>query len=100
MFLVLETDIFKDNDTLNKKMFIYILFFNLFIKVEMILKGSLDSISSSSPSVKIQIMGGKVWLRRRSKTLLGVVNKHLDTQSLLTMPSNVLPLPALDLNFH
>jgi hypothetical protein len=28
-------------------------------KVENILKGSLDSIPSSSPSVKIQIMGGK-----------------------------------------
>ena len=30
------------------------------IKVEKILKGSLDLISSPSPSVKIQIMGGKV----------------------------------------
>ena len=29
-------------------------------KVERILKGSLDSILSPSPSVKIQIMGGKV----------------------------------------
>ena len=28
-------------------------------KVEKILKGSLDSIPSPSPSVKIQIMGGK-----------------------------------------
>jgi hypothetical protein len=32
-------------------------------KVENILKGSLDSISSSLPSVKIQIIGGKVYLR-------------------------------------
>ena len=32
-------------------------------KVEKILKGSLDSIPSPSPSVKIQIMGGKVCLR-------------------------------------
>ena len=31
--------------------------------VEKILKGSLDSIPSPSPSVKIQIMGGKVGLR-------------------------------------
>ena len=33
-------------------------------KVEKILKGSLDSISSS---VKIQIMGGKVYLRCKAK---------------------------------
>ena len=46
-------------------------------KVEKILKGSLDSISSPSLSVKIQIMGGKVCLRCKSKTLLGVVNKLL-----------------------
>ena len=32
-------------------------------KVEKILKGSLDSILSSSPSVKIKIMGGKICLR-------------------------------------
>ena len=33
----------------------------LIIKVEKILKGSMDSIPS--PSVKIQIIGGKVYLR-------------------------------------
>ena len=38
-------------------------------KVEKILKGSLDSIPS--PSVKIQIMSGKVSLRCKGKTLLG-----------------------------
>ena len=32
-------------------------------KVEKILKGSLDSILSPSPLVKIQIMGGKICLR-------------------------------------
>ena len=58
-------------------------------KVEKILKGSLDSIPS--PSVKIQIMGGKVCLRCKGKTLLGIVNKLLKTKSLLTSPSNVLP---------
>ena len=42
-------------------------------KVEKILKDSMDWISS--PSVKIQIMCGKVCLRCKSKTLLGVVNK-------------------------
>ena len=36
-------------------------------KVEKILKGSLDSIPS--PSVKIQIMGGKVCLRYKGKAL-------------------------------
>ena len=60
-------------------------------KVENILKGSLDSIRSPSNSVKIQIMGGKVCLRCKGKTLLGVVNKLLETKSLLTSPSNVLP---------
>ena len=38
-------------------------------KVEIILKGSLDSIPSPSPSVKLQIMGGKVCLRCKGKTL-------------------------------
>ena len=59
-------------------------------KVEKILKGSLDSMPS--PSVQIQIMGGKVCLRCKSKTLLGIINKLLKTKSLLTMISNVLPL--------
>ena len=56
-----------------------------------ILKGNLDLIPSPSPSVKIQIMGGKVCLRSKGKTLLGIVNKLLKTKSLLTSPSNVLP---------
>jgi hypothetical protein len=53
------------------------------LKIEKILKGSLDLIPSPSPSVKIQIMGGKVCLRCKGKTMLG--------KSLLTSPSNVLP---------
>ena len=48
---------------------------NVSNKVENILKGSLDGIPSLSPSVKIQIMGGKVCLRCKGKTLLVVVNK-------------------------
>ena len=59
------------------------------IKVENVLKGRLDSIPS--PSVQIQIMGGKVCLRCKHKTLLGFVNKLLKAKSLLTSPSNVLP---------
>ena len=61
-------------------------------KVKKILKGSLDSISSPSRSVKIQIMGGKVCLRHTGKTLLGIVNKLFVIKSLLTTPSNVLLL--------
>ena len=61
-------------------------------KRENILKGSLDSIPLPSPSVKIQIMGREVCLRCKGKTLLDVVNKLLNTKSLLTMPSFVLPL--------
>ena len=60
-------------------------------KVEKILKGSLDLIPTPSPSVKIQIMEGKVCLSCKGKTLLGVVNKLFKTKSLLTSPSNVLP---------
>ena len=41
-----------------------------FFKVEKILKGSLNSIPSPSPSLKIQIMGGKCCLRCEGKTLL------------------------------
>ena len=46
-------------------------------KVEKSLKVSLDSIPLPSPLVKIQVkvMGGKVYLRCRSKFLLGIVNK-------------------------
>ena len=39
-----------------------LLFVSQEVKVEKILKGSLDSIRSPLPSVKIQIMGGKVYL--------------------------------------
>ena len=62
-----------------------------YCQVQKILKGSLDSIPSASPSVKIQIMCWKVCLRCKGKTLLGVVNKLLKTKILLTSPSNVLP---------
>ena len=41
-------------------------------KVEKILKGSLNLIPS--PSLKIQILGGKVCLRSKGKTLMVVVN--------------------------
>ena len=63
----------------------------LFSKEENVLKGNLDLIPSLSPSVKIQIMGRKVCLSCKGKTLLGIVNKLLKTKSLFTSPSNVLP---------
>ena len=47
--------------------------YELTSKVEKILKGSLDSIPSPSLLVKIQIMGGKVCLRCKGKTLLGAM---------------------------
>ena len=50
-------------------------FFFVKNKRSKILKVSLDSCPSPSPSVKIQIMGGKVCLRCIGKTLLGFVNK-------------------------
>ena len=49
------------------------------------------SIPTPSPSVKIQILGGKVCFECKGKTLLGFVNKLLKTKSLLTSPSNIVP---------
>ena len=45
-------------------------------KVEKTLKGSLDLISSPSPSWKIQIMGCKVCLKSNGKTLLGTLSTN------------------------
>ena len=64
----------------------------ILFKVEIFVKGSLDLIPSPSPSVKIQIMGGKVCFKFLGKTLLGFVNKLFVFKSLLTTLSNVLPL--------
>ena len=76
----------KNKDELSEKKIL------VAIKVEKNVKGSLDWIPSLSPSVNIQIMGKKVCLRCKGKTLLGIVNKLLKTKSLLTIPRNVLPL--------
>ena len=51
-------------------------------KVRKILKDSLDLIQS--PSVKIQIMDGKICLMCKGKTLLVDFNNLLKTKSLLT----------------
>ena len=58
--------------------------------VETIYGDCLDMILP--PSVKIQILWGKVCLRCKGKTLLSVVNNFFVFKSLLTTPSNVLPL--------
>jgi hypothetical protein len=44
-------------------------------KVKKVYEVRLDSIPSPSPSMKIQIMGGKVCLRCNGKTLLDIDNK-------------------------
>ena len=84
-----------------------ILQFLMTFKIEDILKDNQDSIPSSSPSVKIQIMDRKVCLRCKGKTLLFVINKVLKAKGLLTSPSNALPyllpqvnFPTKNLNFH
>ena len=67
----------------------FLTFLKIGFKVEKILKGSLDSIDS--PSVKFQIMGGKVCFRWKVKTLLDVINTLLKTKTSLTLFKNVLP---------
>ena len=75
-------------------------------KVETILKGSLDLIPPPSPSMKIQIMSGKVCLRCKSKALVGVVNKPLKTKKFVDITQQCFALrhqvnfPANNLNFH
>ena len=71
-------------------------------KVEKILKGSPVLIPSPSPLVKIQIMGGKICLRCKGKTLLGIVciQKFVDiTQQCFALFPQV-NFPANNLNFH
>ena len=85
--------VFYDGRDVTKIVLICIVISGLeFDKVEKISKGSLDSIPSLS--VKIQIMGRKICLRCKGKTLLGIVNKPLKTKSLLTSPGNVLPFTS------
>ena len=50
------------------------------------------------PSSKIHIMRGKVWLRGKDKTLLGIVSKLLITKSFTLLPQ--VNFPANNLNFH
>ena len=66
-------------------------------KVEKILKGSLDSIPSPSPSVKIQIMGaGKVCFCQQTFENKKFVD--ITQQCFALLPQ--VNFPANNLNFH
>ena len=79
-----------------------------FFKVEKILKGSPDSISTPSPSVKIQIIGRKVCLRCKGKTLLAywTLSTNFENKKFVDITQQCfafLPrvnFPANNLNFH
>ena len=71
---------------------------NFISKVEKTLKGSLDLIPSPSPSVKIQIMGGKVCLRCKGKKFEN--KKFVDiTQQCFAFTTHA-NFPVYNLNFH
>ena len=63
-------------------------------KVENILKGSLNLISSPSPSVEIQIMGGKVCLRCKG------LQKFVDNAQQCFAFKPRANFSMHDLNFH
>ena len=65
-------------------------------KVERILKGSLDLIPSPSPSVKIQIMGRKVWHCQQTAENKKFV--EITQQCFALLPQ--VNFPAHDLNFY
>ena len=64
------------------------------VKVEKLLKASLDLYPSPSPSVKIQIMGGTICSRCKGKTLLGIVNKLLKTKRFVDITQQCFALLA------
>ena len=75
------------------------------IKVENILKGNLDLISSPSPSVKLLIMGRKICLRHKGKTLLDTqqtfcIQKFVDNAQQCFAFTTQANFPAINLNFH
>ena len=70
----------------------------LLAKVENFLNVSLDLISSPSLSAKVQIMGWKVSLRCKGKTLLGVVNNLLNTKVCWHHPAMFCFIPSSKLS--
>ena len=74
-------------------------------KVEKILKGSLDSISSPSLSVKIQIMGWKVCLRCKGKYFWALSKKPFQNKKFVVYAQQCFAfthqaLQAHNLNFY
>ena len=70
-------------------------------KEEKILEGSLDSIPSPSPSVKIQINGGKVCLRCKAKDCWAFCfQKFVDNVQQCFAFTPQENFPACNLNFH
>ena len=53
-------------------------------------------MASPSPSLKIQIIGGRVCLRCKGKTLLGDVNKHFEKKMFVDYCNKYLRLWRLD----
>ena len=70
-------------------------------KVEKILKGSLDSISSPSLSVKIQIMGGKVCLRCKEQNIAGRCKQTLENKKFVDITRQYFALlPQVNFPSH
>ena len=74
-------------------------------KVEKISEDNLNLISSPSPSVKIQIMGGKVCFRCKGKKCWALSTSFLYSKNCWQHPAMfcLLPqvnFPANELNFH
>jgi hypothetical protein len=75
-------------------------------KAEKILKGSLHSIPSPKPSVKVQIMGGKVCSKYKGKTLLRRCRQTFENKKFVDIIQQCFALllqvnfPTNNLNFH
>ena len=76
------------------------------VKILEVLKGSLDLIPSPSSSVKIQIVGGKICLKCKGKTLLGDVSNFFLFSKFFYNAQQCFALlpqvnsPAQNLNFY
>ena len=76
--------------------------YGFFHKVKKIQEECLDLISSPSPSAKIQIIGGKIWLRCKGITLLGLSTNFWKQKVCWHSPAMfcLITYPANNLNFH
>ena len=91
----------KKHCNFNVPALIIIYFWNIH-KVKKILKESLDLISSPSPTVKIQIIGGKVCLGVEAKHCWAF-STNFWNKKFVDIPQQCLPqvkFPAKILNFH